>query len=100
MSSSPFGKVIEEVQRKRERSVLESVIMVEVDSKLLCPVDTGTLKRSITHEVRSDEKKTEGAVGSNVEYAYWAERHQPYLEPAVDMNMENIKKRIKEVMDA
>jgi len=97
-SNSPFDKVIEDVKKRREKAITECVIMVEADAKLLCPIDTGTLKRSITHEVESDNKKTIGAVGSNVEYAYWAERNQPYLEPAVDQNLERIKQKIKEVL--
>ena len=100
MNKSPFDIVIEDVKKKRERAVTESVLMIEADGKMLCPVRSGTLKRSITHEVKSDTNKTVGAVGSNVEYAYWAEKHQPYLEPAVDMNMETVKRKIKEVMDA
>lgn len=95
---SKFTEVIEEVRRKREEAVEECLLLVEADAKLNCPVRTGTLKRSITHDTRSEDIKTKGAVGSNVEYAYWAERNQPYLEPAVDQNMENIKRRIKEVM--
>lgn len=98
MAHDPFEAIIEEVREKRERAITESVIMVEADAKIMCPVDTGTLKRSITHEVKSSKEKTTGAVGSNVEYAYWAERNKPYLEPAVDMNMERIRLKIKEVM--
>lgn len=97
-NDSPFQKVIQDVQKRREKAITECVIMVEADAKLLCPVDTGTLKRSITHEVESDEEKTVGAVGSNIEYAYWAEKKQPYLEPAVDQNMERIKQKIKDVL--
>lgn len=97
--SNPFDEAIQEVREKMEQAVEISIIMIEADSKLLCPVDTGTLKRSLPHEVKSEDKKVKGAVGTNVSYAYWAERHQPYLEPAVDMNMENIKIKIKEVME-
>lgn len=42
---------------------------IETKAKKLCPVDTGTLRRSITHEVANNEL----VVGTNVEYA-------PYLE--------------------
>lgn len=96
--SSPFQKAIEDMRKKREKAIEEACLMIEADAKLLAPVDTGTLKRSITHYVESDDKKTKGSVGSNVEYAYWAERKQPYLEPAVDQNIEKIKRRIAEVL--
>ena len=97
--NSPFRVVIQEVARKRERAVEEVCLIVEADSKLNCPVKTGTLKRSITHAVQSDENKTVGAVGSNVQYAYWTERHTPYLEPAVDQNQQIIINKIKEVLE-
>ena len=97
-NDSPFQAVIQEARKRREKAISECVIMVEADAKLLCPVLTGNLKRSITHEVESDEEKTVGAVGSNVEYAYWAEKKQPYLELAVDQNLDRIKQKIKEVL--
>lgn len=98
MMSSPFQNAINDVMARREKAVEEACLIVEADAKLLCPVKTGTLKRSITHKVKSDKKKTQGSTGSDVEYAYWAERKKPYLEPAADMNMENIKRKIAEVM--
>jgi HK97 gp10 family phage protein len=45
----------------------EACLMVERDAKLLCPVDDGTLRNSITHEVDKDT----GIVGTNVEYAVY-----------------------------
>ena len=74
----------EEVRRKIEllakkndkelRTVIEkAVIIVEGNAKDLCPVDTGRLRSSITHEVKSSKDKHIGKVGSNVEYA-------PYVE--------------------
>ncbi|MBZ4664465.1 MAG: hypothetical protein JG776_2183 [Caloramator sp.] len=98
MSNSPFQNEIERIKKAREKAVLESLLIVEADAKLLCPVFTGTLKRSLTHAVKTEENITKGSIGSNVEYAYWAEKHQPYLEPAVDQNLENIKRKIAEVL--
>jgi len=100
MKRMTFQQAIKDVEQKREKAVTECVIMIEADSKILCPVRTGTLKRSITHEVKTDKKKTKGAVGTNVEYAYWVERKSPYLEPAVDKNRIRIKEKIREVMDS
>ncbi len=98
MKNSSFQKAIGDITAKREKAVEEICIMVEADAKLLAPVKTGTLKRSITHLVESDKKLTKGRVGTNVEYAYWAERKKPYLEPAVDQNLEKINRKIAEVM--
>lgn len=47
----------------------KACIIVENAAKQNCPVDTGQLKNSITHEVTDNE----GYVGTNVEYA-------PYVE--------------------
>jgi hypothetical protein len=96
--NSPFQRAINDIATRRERAVEEVCIMVEADAKLLAPVATGMLKRSITHAVKSENKSTQGSVGTTVEYAVYAERKKPYLEPAVDQNKENIKRKIIEVM--
>lgn len=98
MTNSPFKQEIEKMKQRRHEAVKEACLIIEADAKLLAPVKTGTLKRSITHDVRSDDKKTTGAVGSNVEYAYWAERHTPYLESSVNKNLESIKRKMAEVL--
>ena len=49
----------------------KAALLVENDAKMLCPVDMGTLRRSITHEV--DVANAEATVGTNQEYA-------PYVE--------------------
>lgn len=59
--------------------------MVENTAKENCPVDTGVLRGSITHEVKDGQ----GTVGTNVEYAEYVEfgtskmAAQPYLYPAL-----------------
>ncbi len=88
------------IRKLREKAMNEAALIVEADSKLLSPVDTGNLRRSITHSVKSDDKKTTAKVGSNVEYSYWASRHTPYLEPALEQNLETIRRKIAEVMDS
>lgn len=95
---SRLKKEIENIKQRRHEAVKEACLIIEADAKLLAPVKTGTLKRSITHDVKSDDKKTIGAVGSNVEYAYWAERNKPYLEPSLNKNLEFIKRRIAEIL--
>lgn len=47
----------------------KACLLVENDAKRKCPVDTGQLRASITHEIEG----TTGVVGTNVEYA-------PYVE--------------------
>lgn len=50
-------------------AISKSCYIVETDAKKNCPVDTGTLRRSITSEIHDKY----GEVGTNVEYA-------PYVE--------------------
>lgn len=92
-------KAKDDMRKKRKQAVKESVIMIEADAKLNAPVKTGTLKRGITHKVEHEKNITKGHVGSNVEYAYWAEQNQPYLEPALDSNIEAIKQKMAEVLE-
>lgn len=68
--------------------ILESWgIVAEGYAKLNCPVDTGRLRNSITHE--RDDEEGQVQIGTNVEYAPYVEYGtsrmdaQPYLEPAI-----------------
>lgn len=68
--------------------ILESWgIVAEGYAKLNCPVDTGRLRNSITHE--RDDEEGQVQIGTNVEYAPYVEygtsrmKAQPYLEPAI-----------------
>ena len=75
---------------------LEAIgITCEAYAKLLCPVDTGRLRNSLTHDVRKEQECV--YVGTNVEYAPYVEmgtsrsRAQPYLEPAVKDHLDEYK---------
>lgn len=66
---------------------LEEVgLVAEGYAKKACPVDTGRLRNSITHQVRPSEKSV--YIGTNVEYAPYVElgtsrmKPQPFLRPA------------------
>ena len=68
-------------------AALEAIgLQAESYAKLKCPVDTGNLRNSITHEPEGDDTEV---IGTNVEYAAYVElgtskmAAQPYLEPAV-----------------
>lgn len=67
--------------RKRVLDKLEVAgQFVEDSASLLCPVDTGNLRGSITHKV--DEIDLSVRIGTNVEYA-------PYIEFGTGENAEN-----------
>lgn len=61
------GLVREEFQTAVLRALEKCGLTAEGYAKLLCPVDTGNLRNSITHTV--DEGGDVAYIGSNVEYA-------------------------------
>ncbi len=64
-------------------------VQVEGAAKRLCPVDTGRLRSSISHELAVDGRGLVAFIGTNVEYAIYVELGtrfqpaQPYLRPAL-----------------
>lgn len=75
---------------------LEEVgMLAERYAKMLCPVDTGNLRNSITHTV--DGENLVAYLGTPVEYAPYVEmgtikmRAQPYIRPAFENHMEEYK---------
>lgn len=75
----------EALLRASLRRALEKVgLVAEGYAKRLCPVDTGRLRNSITHEVEGES----AYIGTNVEYAPHVEmgtsrtKAQPFLRPA------------------
>ena len=107
-----------------EQALNKACLIVENEAKKLCPVDTGQLRSSITHEV----VEKEGRVGTNVEYAPYVEygtglfaangdgrqerwsyqdgegnwystigqQPQPFLHPALNNNREQVLQTIKD----
>lgn len=67
-------------------------LMVETDAKLLSPVKTGTNRRSISTQVKSEELKIVAQIGPGTDYGGYLElgtRHmaaRPYMRPANDMH--------------
>lgn len=58
------------VDEETEQQILnQACIIVENQAKINCPVDAGTLRNSITHEVINHE----GIVGTNIDYAIYVE---------------------------
>lgn len=75
-------------------------------AKKLCPVDTGNLRNSITHQQYDDNTEV---IGTNVEYAPYVElgHHtksgsfvpgKPYLRPAAENHTAEYKAIIQAVM--
>lgn len=74
---------------------------IETKAKQNCPVDTGRLRNSITHQMQGD---TSVVIGSNVEYAKFVElgtsrrRATPYLKPAAETAQSDFASAIKSAM--
>lgn len=108
------------------KALNRACLVVENEAKRLCPVDTGDLRSSITHEVNNNV----GIVGTNKEYAPYVEfgtgifavegngrdtpwsyqddkgewhttvgqKPQPFLETALDKQKKNVIKIFKETL--
>lgn len=92
-----------EILKSRMPVALEACgLQAERSAKLLCPVDTGRLRNSITHAT----KEQTVYIGTNVEYAASVETGhilpngsytapKPYLKPAIENNKEKYKAIMK-----
>lgn len=118
------GLVREEFQAACLRALEKCGLTAEGYAKLLCPVDTGNLRNSITHQVAEAEDTV--YIGSASEYAPYVElgtgihypggrptpwvyrdakgnwhlthgqRAQPYLKPAVADHVDSFRRIIEE----
>lgn len=96
-----LNKKLDEIARiDVSKGITKAALRVERDAKILVPVDTGTLRSSITHIVEGNE----GIVGTSIEYAPNVElgigqKAQPYLTPALNQNRDQIKQDIIEAIN-
>ena len=81
------AEVSAEIKAALLRGLEKVGLVAEGYAKKLCPVDTGNLRNSITHEV--DDGEPAAYIGTNVEYAPYVclgtihMAAQPFLKPAV-----------------
>ena len=91
--------IVNAIDQALARALEEVGLVAEGYAKKACPVDTGRLRNSITHQVRPSEKSV--YIGTNVEYAPYVElgtsrmKPQPFLRPAA-ADHENTYKKIFE----
>lgn len=82
-----LAKAAEAIEGAVGDAVRKAAMEVERDAEINCPVDTGTLRGSISAE---EKDPLHFEVGTNVEYAAHVEfgtskmAAQPYLEPAAE----------------
>ena len=90
------NKILQEADSSVRKKLTLSALVVERRAKMNCPVDTGALRRSITHELSPDGKTA--VVGSNMEYAAFVElgtskmAARPYLKLALIQSRSEIKR--------
>lgn len=79
-------RIADAIDQALVKALEEVGLVAEGYAKKACPVDTGRLRNSITHQVRPSEKSV--YIGTNVEYAPYVElgtsrmKPQPFLRPA------------------
>jgi len=99
--TSHKAEVLSAVKDKKARALEIIGGKAESYAKKLCPVRTGRLRNSITHQQRDDDTEV---IGSNVEYAPHVclgtrrSRKKPFLRPAVENHTEEYKAILKRVM--
>ena len=65
--TSHLGEFLDALPEQIEQALIAIGMTAETHAKRECPVDTGRLRNSITHEVDMNEQAA--IIGSNVEYA-------------------------------
>lgn len=89
-------RIAEAIDQALAKALEEVGLVAEGYAKKACPVDTGRLRNSITHQVRPSEKSV--YIGTNVEYAPYVElstsrtKGQPFLRPAATEHEGTYKK--------
>lgn len=92
--------VIQASYAQIEKALKSVALTAEKYAKQDCPVDTGRLRSSITHET----DKNTACIGTNVEYAPYVEmgtsrmRAQPFLEPAMEQHLSEYKEMIETIL--
>lgn len=71
--SEALRKMGRDLRKELRKAIEDSCVDWEREAKRRCPVETGLLRSSITHEVSESGQKIIGAVGTNTEYG-------PYVE--------------------
>jgi len=80
------------------QGLLKGALRVERTAKELVPVDTGMLRNSITHtaDMKSARVGTSLSYAPDVEFGTSVQRAQPFLNPALALNRQDIVDDISE----
>lgn len=99
------GEVISELESKLPTALEACGLLAERYAKQLCPVDTGNLRNSITHQ----QKDNDEYIGTDVFYGKYVELShilpsgahtapQPFLKPAIENHVDEYKAIVKKYL--
>lgn len=97
---SHLGEFKEALETQIEQALIAIGLTAETYAKEGCPVDTGRLRNSITHE--NDSRSV--VIGTNVEYGKYVElgtvrmSSRPFLGPAADGHSEEYRQIVEDAM--
>lgn len=100
VANSHVDEVITALQSKKNIILEEWGLIAEAYASEACPVDTGRLRASISH----DHDDNTMMVGTNVEYAPYVELGtknagaQPFLRPAIENHMGEYKETMNQAL--
>jgi HK97 gp10 family phage protein len=89
-------KLLSYVDQKIRQGLIQAALLIQRSAKEEVPVDTGTLRRSITHKPHVPTRRVQ--IGTNVEYAPYVElgtskmSARPFLRIALEKNRKEIEK--------
>lgn len=99
---SHLDEFLDALPEQVEQALIAIGLTAETYAKQECPVDTGRLRNSITHEVDMNEQAA--IIGSNVEYAAYVElgtskmAPRPYLRPAAENHSAEYKSLVESAL--
>ncbi len=99
---SHLGEFLDALPEQIEQALIAIGMTAETHAKEECPVDTGRLRNSITHDVEMSERAA--YIGSNVEYAAFVEcgtskmAPRPYLRPAAENHSAEYKSLVESAL--
>lgn len=101
MKESWNNNAIDNLKKLERLKVIRAGYEIEREAKIMCPVDTGRLRASITTTVEESEQNIKVKVGTDVNYGPYLEfgtrymRAKPFLRPAFMIVINKLKGELK-----
>lgn len=80
---------------QKQAALIKVGTLVQNESKLRCGVKTGILRNSISYV--ADENQV--SIGTNVEYAPFHHKNNPFLQSGIDENLDKIENCFTELLN-